>query len=188
MNARPSVYTVLSLLLGASLLAACDSETPLVRDAVADAPATPRTSAELAARSADAKIEVEAPAAMAPYLMTVYKSPTCGCCTAWVDYMREDGHTIKTVETDAVDAIKAEHGLHAPELKSCHTAIVGGYVIEGHVPASDVRRLLAEKPDVVGLTAPGMPTMSPGMGSLTPKDYDVLAFDESGRTRIWSSY
>ena len=186
MNPRSSAYTALSLLLGAGLLGACDSEKPRVPDAATDRAATPVSSAEPAARSADA--DAEAPAAMAPYLMTVYKSPTCGCCTAWVDYMREDGHAIKTVETDAVDAIKAEHGLHAPELKSCHTAIVGGYVIEGHVPAADVRRLLAEKPDIVGLTAPGMPMMSPGMGSLTPKDYDVLAFDESGRTRVWSSY
>ncbi len=102
--------------------------------------------------------------------------------------MQTEGFTVTAVETDDVDSIKASHGLTSPELKSCHTAVVDGYVIEGHVPANDVRQLLSERPDIVGLTAPGMPMMSPGMGSLTPKDYDVLAFDENGRTRIWSAY
>ncbi len=102
--------------------------------------------------------------------------------------MQTEGFTVTAVETDDVDSIKAKYGLTSPELKSCHTAVLDGYVVEGHVPASDVRKLLAERPDIVGLTAPGMPMMSPGMGNLTPKDYDVLAFDENGRTRVWSAY
>ena len=125
---------------------------------------------------------------MAPYQMTVYKSPTCGCCKEWSTYMGEAGFAVRNVETDDVDAVKSEHGLTDASLKSCHTAIIGGYVIEGHVPAADVNRLLAERPAIVGLSAPGMPMMSPGMASREPKDYDVIAFDEAGNTRVWSSY
>ena len=71
---------------------------------------------------------------------------------------------------------------------SCHTAIVDGYVVEGHVPAADIFRLLNEKPDIVGITAPGMPALSPGMGSEIPKDYDVLSFDEQGNVKVFSRY
>lgn len=120
--------------------------------------------------------------------MVVYKSPTCGCCQAWVSYVEDAGFAVNTIDTDDVDAIKHEHGLSDPGLKSCHTAIVDGYVIEGHVPVSDIERLLAERPAILGLTAPGMPMMSPGMASEIPRDYDVLAFDKSGRTSIYSSY
>ena len=103
----------------------------------------------------------ETPIDLASLTMTVYKSPTCGCCSGWVDYMQAEGFTVKSIDTDDVDSIKSEHGLTSPELKSCHTAIVDGYVIEGHVPANDVKRLLTERPGIVGLTAPGMPMMSP---------------------------
>jgi hypothetical protein len=120
--------------------------------------------------------------------MVVYKSSTCGCCEQWVHYVEKAGFSVRAIDHENVDAIKAVHGLTNPALKSCHTAIVDGYVIEGHVPASDIERLLAERPDVVGLSAPGMPMMSPGMGSETPKDYDVLAFDKQGRSRVYASY
>lgn len=120
--------------------------------------------------------------------MVVYKSPTCGCCQAWVSYIENAGFAVTTIDTNDVDAIKTEHGLTDPSLKSCHTAVVNGYVIEGHVPVSDIERLLAERPAIAGLTAPGMPMMSPGMASETPKDYDVLAFEKSGHARIYSSY
>ena len=118
----------------------------------------------------------------------VYKSPSCGCCQSWVDYVENAGFSISAINHDDMDAVKAQHGLTDPALKSCHTAIVDGYVIEGHVPVSDIERLLAQRPDIVGLTAPGMPIMSPGMGSETPKDYDVLAFDKNGKSTIFSSY
>lgn len=120
--------------------------------------------------------------------MVVYKSPTCGCCKDWVNYIEKAGFSVTAIDHDNVDTIKTENGLTSPALKSCHTALVDGYVIEGHVPLSDIQRLLAERPDVVGLTAPGMPMMSPGMGSETPKDYDVLAFDKSGKAYVYSSY
>lgn len=120
--------------------------------------------------------------------MVVYKSPTCGCCQGWVDYVEKAGFAVNAINHDHVDEIKAKHGLTDPALKSCHTAIVDGYVIEGHVPVSDIERLLAERPDIIGLTAPGMPMMSPGMNSEIPKDYDVLAFDKHGKSRVFSSY
>lgn len=120
--------------------------------------------------------------------MTVYKSPTCGCCKDWVTYIEKAGYSVTAINHDNVDAIKAEHGLINPALKSCHTALVSGYVIEGHVPIKDIERLLTDRPEVVGLTAPGMPMMSPGMGSEIPKDYDVLVFDKDGNSSVFSSY
>lgn len=121
-------------------------------------------------------------------VMTVYKSPTCGCCQDWITYIESAGYSVNDIDHDNIDAIKAEYGLTAPSLKSCHTAVIDGYVIEGHVPVTDIERLLSERPDVVGLTAPGMPMMSPGMGSELPKDYDVLAFDKDGHSQVYSSY
>ncbi len=87
--------------------------------------------------------------------ITVYKSPTCGCCKGWVDYLRDEGFTVETIDTDVLTEIKAEHGLTDGRLMSCHTALINGYVVEGHVPVNDIRRLIEEKPDIVGITAPG---------------------------------
>jgi len=121
--------------------------------------------------------------------ITVYKSPTCGCCKEWVTYLEEEGFKVTAIDHDDVDTIKVKYGLPDPKLKSCHTAIVDGYLVEGHVPASDIERLLSERPtNIKGLSAPGMPMMSPGMASRTPKDYDVLSFTENGETAIYSSY
>lgn len=121
--------------------------------------------------------------------MTVYKSPTCGCCSSWISYLEEEGFTIQAINHDNVESIKPQLGLPDMSLASCHTGLIDGYVIEGHVPANDILRLLQERPaDVKGLTAPGMPMMSPGMASRIPKDYDVLTFTETGETAIYSSY
>lgn len=117
----------------------------------------------------------------------VYKTPTCGCCSAWVDYLKDNGFTIKTQDLARLDEVKTKYGV-TPELASCHTAVIDGYVIEGHVPANDIIRLLTERPAVTGLSAPGMPSLSPGMGSIEPKDYDVLAFDAEGRSTVFSRY
>jgi hypothetical protein len=118
--------------------------------------------------------------------ITVYRSPTCGCCKKWEDHMRANGFVVKDVTMDDLSAIKAESGVTS-NLKSCHTALVGGYVVEGHVPAADVQRLLKEKPRIVGLAAPGMPGAGPGMD--TSKDpYDVLAFDGKGGTTVWAKH
>ena len=119
----------------------------------------------------------------------VFKSATCGCCAKWVEHMQQAGFT--THVTDLPEAelqkIKTRYGL--PEsARSCHTARVGGYTIEGHVPASDVKRLLTEKPQVSGLTVPGMPLGSPGMevSGMKPHPYQVLTFDKAGKTEVFS--
>lgn len=119
--------------------------------------------------------------------VTVYKSPTCGCCTGWVSYLMDNGFRVEVVEQYDLRGVKAQYGIR-PELQSCHTAVVDGYAIEGHVPVADIRRLLTERPRITGLTAPGMPVMSPGMGSIEPKGYDVLSFQEDGRTEVFSRY
>lgn len=120
-------------------------------------------------------------------LVTVYKSPSCGCCAKWAEYLATEGFNVTTVDDADLQAIKQEHGV-LPRLESCHTAVVGDYVIEGHVPAQDIRRLLRERPNLIGLSAPGMPQMSPGMGSIEPRDYDVLSFDKSGNVAVYSRY
>lgn len=122
-----------------------------------------------------------------PPPMTVYKSPSCGCCAKWVDYLRDNGFEVDVIDAKDLGAVKRHYGVR-PQLASCHTAVIDGYVIEGHVPVDDIRRLLAERPPIVGLTAPGMPQLSPGMRSLVPRDYDVLGFDRSGKTTLFSRY
>lgn len=121
--------------------------------------------------------------------VTVYKSPTCGCCSDWVDHMREAGFDVTVEDVADLDAVKREHGVPGP-LQSCHTAIVDGYVIEGHVPADLVARLLAERPaDAWGIAVPGMPAGSPGMeqgGSRDP--YDVILYNaRTGGATIYDS-
>ena len=119
--------------------------------------------------------------------MTVYKSPTCGCCTAWVDHVKQAGFRVTVVDTTNLEPIKARYGI-LPGQGSCHTAIVGGYVIEGHVPAPDIHRLLALQPEITGLAVPGMPVGSPGMEGPMPQRYDVLAFTRDGSSRVWAKH
>jgi hypothetical protein len=119
--------------------------------------------------------------------VVVYKSPTCGCCNKWVDYLRKQGFSVAAHDTADMTAVKADLGV-PDALGSCHTAVVGGYVIEGHVPAADIERLLREHPKIVGLTVPGMVTGSPGMEGGTPEHYQVLAFDARGNTTVFSKY
>ena len=120
--------------------------------------------------------------------ITVWKSATCGCCQKWVDYLRDSGFDVVAHNVEDVTLFKRRFGLTNPELYSCHTALIDGYVIEGHVPASDIRRLMIERPDILGLTAPGMPKMSPGMHSVEPKGYDVLQFDKLQQLSVFSRY
>jgi len=119
----------------------------------------------------------------------VWKDPSCGCCQGWVDHMRAAGFEVRIHNTGEIDAVKTMNRV-PQELTSCHTAKIGGYVIEGHVPASDIMRLLKEKPQIHGLAVPGMPLGSPGME--VPggdKDaYDVLSFDERGNAAVYSSH
>lgn len=122
--------------------------------------------------------------------MTVYKSASCGCCALWVDHAKANGFTVRTVDTEALNAVKREMGVPA-RLASCHTVVVGGYVVEGHVPADDVKRLLREKPKVRGLAVPGMPIGSPGMEQGPPagyERYEVLAFADDGSLKVFATH
>lgn len=120
--------------------------------------------------------------------ITVYKSPTCGCCTKWIAHLEENGFKVTAKNVADVNPYKAENGL-PPALASCHTALVDGYVIEGHVPADDIKRLLAEKPAISGLAVPGMPVGSPGMEQGGQKDaYDVVAFDNNNGMTVFSRH
>lgn len=127
------------------------------------------------------------PAADAAPVVTVYKSPTCTCCTAWVDHMKESGFRVVSIDTSNLEAIKRRYGV-APEHAACHTAIVGDYVVEGHVPAEDVRRLLAQRLAIIGVAVPGMPVGSPGMEGAYKQSYDVLAFARGGVTSVFSKH
>jgi hypothetical protein len=119
--------------------------------------------------------------------LEVYKDPQCGCCSLWVDHMKANGFTAAVQDVD-VTPIKAKYKITAT-LASCHTTLVGGYVIEGHVPASDVKRLLAEKPKgIVGLTIPGMPQSAPGMDMKPFQPYTVLSFDAQGKTAVYAKH
>jgi hypothetical protein len=120
--------------------------------------------------------------------MTIYKSKTCGCCTKWVDHVKAGGFAATVHDEEEMEQLKSEWGV--PEaVRSCHTAMVGSYLIEGHVPASDIRRLLAEKPKVAGLAVPGMPSGTPGMAE--PGDeggYEVVAFKSDGSTSRFAGH
>jgi len=122
-----------------------------------------------------------------PVKMTVYKSPTCECCAKWVEYLEERNFDVSVVDQANLNTVKGQLGV-APQLQSCHTAVVDGYAIEGHVPAEDILRLLGERPAVAGLAAPGMPSHSPGMMGIEPRGFDVLTFTRSGETTTFSSY
>jgi len=117
----------------------------------------------------------------------VYKTPTCGCCGKWVDHLRAYGFRVRTTDLPRLEAVKQQNGIPR-ELSSCHTAIVGSYVIEGHVPAADIARLLEEKPAVSGLAVPRMPLGSPGMESPNPVRYEVLAFDSDAKVTTFATH
>lgn len=121
-------------------------------------------------------------------LVEVFKNPSCGCCGAWVDHLKAAGFDVKVTMVDDTSAVRRKYGL-PDKFGSCHTAVVAGYVVEGHVPADDVRKLLAMKPEAVGLAVPGMPVGSPGMEMGARKDrYQVLLVDRQGRERVFASY
>lgn len=123
-------------------------------------------------------------------LVEVFKSPTCGCCGAWVDHLKAAGFPVKVVEVDDTTVTRKRYGL-PDKFGSCHTGIVNGYgyVIEGHVPAAEIKRLLAAKPSAVGLAVPGMPVGSPGMEYGDRKDpYDVYLIDKSGIETVFAHY
>lgn len=117
--------------------------------------------------------------------VTVYKSPTCGCCTKWVEHLRANGFDVTGADVSDLTQVKDRYGVPS-ELAACHTAIVDGYVVEGHVPADVVQRLLKERPAVAGIAVPGMPVGSPGMEGRYREPYNVLTFDRDGKTQIYA--
>jgi hypothetical protein len=124
----------------------------------------------------------------APVEITVYRSPSCGCCGKWIEHVKRQGFVVKDMMEEDMDALKQRLGL--PEkLKSCHTAVVGDYLVEGHVPAGDIKRLLRSKAKLAGIAVPGMPVGTSGMDVGGRKDaFSVLGFWKDGRTTVFSDY
>lgn len=123
-------------------------------------------------------------------LVVVYKNPQCSCCQGWVEHMEEAGFEVKVENVTDLRPIKVKYRIPS-NLETCHTAVVGDYVVEGHVPAEAVKRMLREQPDVAGIGVPGMPTGSPGMDQGSPANfgrYQVLAFESDGGTAVYEKY
>jgi len=110
--------------------------------------------------------------------VALYKSPTCGCCEKYVSYLRENGFTVNAIDQNDMDSIKKRYGIG--RLASCHTALINGYVVEGHVPVHAINKMLKEKPAIVGISAPGMPTNSPGMGEMKKGTLTIYSIPKSG--------
>ena len=115
----------------------------------------------------------------------VYKDPNCGCCKEWVKHLEANGFKVETMDMPDLSLLKEKYAVK-PELQACHTAIVGGYVVEGHVPADVIKQMLKEKPAIAGLAVPGMPQGSPGMEGGAKEKYNVLTFDRVGRTTVYA--
>lgn len=170
----------LALLLALTVAAACNR----AGGAEAAQPSDTQAGASAPQASAPAAQPEKGP----PVRMVVYKTPTCGCCKSWVEHVQAAGFQVEVHDMPDVTPVKNEHGL-PQHLASCHTALVDGYVVEGHVPADVIRRLLAERPEVAGIAVPGMPAGSPGMevpgGRTDP--YDVIAFARNGTVSVFET-
>lgn len=133
----------------------------------------------------DTPSAVSASPSVTPVSIKVYKTPTCGCCKAWVEHLEQNGFKAEVVDMPDLSSVKTKYGV-APEHQSCHTAVVGDYTVEGHVPADVIMKMLNEKPAIAGLAVPGMPMGSPGMEGATKEPYDVLTFDRAGKTTVYA--
>jgi hypothetical protein len=150
----------------------------------------PSSDAEEPQTTAATSMESSQPMMQAPegaISVTMYKNEGCMCCTRWAEHMNKEGFYVTEEITRQLGAIKSDQGI-TNELASCHTAMIDGYVVEGHVPPADVQRLLEERPDAIGLSVPGMPEGSPGMEGPNPNPYDVLLINSDGSTSVFSSY
>jgi hypothetical protein len=180
---RSSIVRVASV-AGAIVLAACatpPAEEPATTSAAA-APVASASAAPAAVASADAATVADTVS------MTVYKQPTCGCCAKWVEHVEQHGMRVDARDVADVWPIKQQLGVPS-HLGSCHTAVIGGYVVEGHVPADIIKRMLRERPQIAGIAVAGMPIGSPGMegdGSHRER-YDVIAIGRDGRTSVYAT-
>jgi len=141
--------------------------------------------------SVGAAVSAQAPKPVSSRIAaTVWKTPTCGCCSLWVDHMRANGFQVEAKDVSAAEVRAVSKAAGLPENgTSCHTAKIGNYVVEGHVPASDIHRMLKEKPAIAGIAAPGMPMGSPGMEQGGVKEaYDVVAFTKDGKITVFSKH
>lgn len=137
-------------------------------------------------RTLIASLALIAPLAQAATPVTLYKSPTCGCCEEYVKYLQANGFVVKAINSDDMNRVK--HDNHVGNLGSCHTALIDGYVVEGHVPVAAIQKMLKQRPKIVGISAPGMPANSPGMGEMKPgslKIYEIAA-KESVNPKVFS--
>jgi len=146
-------------------------------------PLTRRSALILAAGTA--AIAVAGSRAAEGQIITVHLDPNCGCCSGWVRHLQQAGFTVKAIETTDLDAVKTRLGVPV-DLVACHTAQIGSYVLEGHVPAVALKRFLGEKPNAAGLAVPGMPVGSPGMEGGKPEKFDVVLFGPNGRLTYMS--
>lgn len=119
--------------------------------------------------------------------ITMYKNPGCQCCDKWATYLERNGFEVTVHESANLTAVKEQHGVPG-EMSSCHTALIGNYVVEGHVPAGDINRLINEEMPVKGIAAPGMPASSPGMNTALNEPFDVYLFDSNGNTQIFARH
>lgn len=178
LSRRGRAAVLLLLALGACNGAGKADPTPAADDGAAPAPQSGQTAANPGQT---------AQAAQGTTRMVVYKTPTCGCCRAWVENMQAAGFAVEVHDMPDVAPVKQEHGVPG-HLASCHTAIVDGYVVEGHAPADVIRRMLAERPQVAGIAVPGMPAGSPGMEMGSRKDpYDIIAFSRDGKVSVYET-
>lgn len=116
----------------------------------------------------------------------VYKDANCGCCKAWVEHLEQNGFKVEPMDMPDLSAVKQKYGVK-PELEACHTGVVNGYAVEGHVPADLILKMLKDKPAIAGIAVPGMPSGSPGMEGGAKEKYDVLTFDRAGRTTVYAT-
>ena len=180
---KPYKYTLLILILLGFVLAGCTN--------MREKSATNRNNSVVGAKDGPElpKNDQTGVSGQDSKAIIVYKSPTCGCCTAWESHLSKAGFQVTSIPTDKMTEIREKYKV--PEnMQSCHTAVIGDYVIEGHVPADDILKLLQTRPNIVGLAAPGMPAKSPGMQpeGEKPANYDVFSFDREGNSKVFGSY
>lgn len=119
--------------------------------------------------------------------ITMYRSEGCNCCIKWAEYLEENGFRVSKQTVSNLTEVKEENGVPG-QLSSCHTALVDGYVVEGHVPAEDIKRLLRDRPDAIGIAVPGMPPNSPGMDQPVTREYQVVLFDDEDNTYVYATH
>ncbi len=176
MNRRQRIASMLGLVAGISGCSkdAAPAQTAASAPQAASPATTPDAGTASLASNAGAAIPIK-----------VYKDPNCGCCKEWVKHLEANGFKVETMDMPDLSLLKQKYAVK-PEIQACHTAVVGGYVVEGHVPADLIKKMLNEKPAIAGLAVPGMPQGSPGMEGANKERYNVLTFGRTGRTSVYA--